>query len=93
MRKYEDKNSTENSKNVSPVDNQNISHSVKPFIHRLVDFFINNKISDFLPNLTILLKIYLTILVSSSTPERSFSCLKCLKTYLIKSPKKDFLIW
>ena len=37
-----DKNSTENSQNESPVDNQNISQETvqKPFIHGLVDFFL-----------------------------------------------------
>jgi len=57
----------------------------KPFIHRLTDFFINHNINNFLPCLTSLLKIYLTIPVSSATAERSFSCLKCLKTYLRNS--------
>ena len=45
----------------------------KPFIHHLTDFFINHNINDFLPCLTSLLKIYLTIPVSSATAERSFS--------------------
>jgi hypothetical protein len=45
----------------------------KPFIHHLTDFFINHNINDFLPCLTSLLKIYLTIHVSSATSEKSFS--------------------
>ena len=44
-----DKNSAENLQNESPVDNQITSQETvqKPFTHRLVDFFINYKISDF----------------------------------------------
>ena len=39
-------------------------------------------LTEMLPNLTILLRIYLTLCVAVATCERSFSKLKLVKTYL-----------
>ena len=59
--------------NGSLNDSQDFSQKMKqgePFIIRLIDIFIDNNISDFLPNISKLIRKYLTILVSSTTPER-----------------------
>lgn len=43
---------------------------------------------EFYPNINMILKIFCTLPVSTATPERSFSCLKRLKSYLRNSMKE-----
>jgi len=43
---------------------------------------------EFYPNINMLLKIFCTLPVSTATPERSFSCLKRIKSYLRNSMKE-----
>ena len=52
------------------------------FIWNLKIFFIDHNAKQFIPNLTFPLRIYLSFPFTSVTNERSFSCLKRLKTYL-----------
>ena len=60
-------------------------------IFELRDFFLKNNFTVLLPNLCKLFRIYLTIAISSATPERSFSCLKRIKTWLRNSMNDDRL--
>lgn len=54
-------------------------------IQKLKDFFGKNNLKNLFPNINKLFQIYLTIPVSSATPERTFSCLKRIKTWLRNS--------
>ena len=60
-------------------------------ISNLSQQFINCKPYEHLAELFKLLKIYLSIPISSATGERSFSCLKLIKTYLRNSMLQDRL--
>ena len=56
--------------------------------------FSENDLVHVFPNLSILLSIFLTVPVSSAECERSFSCLKRLKTWLrstMSQPRFSFL--
>ena len=54
-------------------------------ISELCSFFVLNKLHQFFPNVFSLIKLYLSIPVSSATAERSFSCLRRLKNWLRNS--------
>jgi len=45
------------------------------------------------PNLSKLFRIFCTLPVSTATPERMFSCLKRLKTYLRNTMKEVYLFY
>jgi len=66
-------------------------NSDKTFMHNLVKFFSERNASHFVPNLSFLLRIYMTMPVTSVSPERSFSCLKRLKTYLRNTMEQNRL--
>jgi hypothetical protein len=51
-------------------------------IKDILTWIVKWGLTEMLPNLTILLRIYLTLCVSVATCERSFSKLKLVKTYL-----------
>ena len=48
----------------------------------LLQWTIKREYAEYLPNLTIALRIFLTMCVSIASSERSFSKLKLIKTYL-----------
>ena len=60
-------------------------------VENLKELFIKKNLNSLLPNLTILFQIYLTVPISSSSSERSFSCLKRIKTWLRNSMSQDRL--
>ena len=65
-----------------------LCHSSNPpvtvmHISDVVQLFIDNEVwSQMLPEVVNLLRLYLTLLVTSCTAERSFSCLRRLKIFL-----------
>jgi len=69
---------------------ENRSISLSPSMKRKEQIFLPETVIDayaectecFYPNIKILLKIFATLPVSTATTERTFSCLKLLKTYL-----------
>ncbi|CAH2085853.1 unnamed protein product [Euphydryas editha] len=48
----------------------------------LLKFIVKSKLEDTLPNIIIMLRIFLTIAISNASCERSFSKLKLIKNYL-----------
>lgn len=48
----------------------------------LLKFIVKSKLEDTLPNIVIMLRIFLTIAISNASCERSFSKLKLIKNYL-----------
>ena len=52
---------------------------------------ISKEITELFPNMCIIIRIYLTLMISNSTGERSFSKLKLIKTYLRNSLAQDKL--
>lgn len=58
-------------------------------IFKLRDLFKINNLKNLFPNIAKLFQIYLTIPISSATPERTFSCLKRIKTWLRNSISQD----
>ena len=54
-------------------------------------FFASSNLKEMFPQLFIAFKIYLSIPVTSAEAERSFSCLKRLKTYLRSTIGQDRL--
>ncbi|CAH2092540.1 unnamed protein product [Euphydryas editha] len=48
----------------------------------LLKFIVKSKLEDTLPNIIIILRIFLTIAISNASCERSFSKLKLIKNYL-----------
>ncbi|CAF1107795.1 unnamed protein product [Brachionus calyciflorus] len=60
-------------------------------ISSLKDIFVERKFFSLLPNISKLLQIYLTVPISSASAERSFSCLKRLKTWLRNSMSQERL--
>ncbi|XP_023221032.1 uncharacterized protein LOC111622842 [Centruroides sculpturatus] len=51
----------------------------------LLKFIVKSKLEDSLPNIIIMLRIFLTIAISNASCERSFSKLKLIKNYLRSS--------
>ena len=49
---------------------------------------VNNEMQNTFPNMYICLRIYLSLLVTKCSGDRSFSPLKCIKNYL-RSTLKD----
>ena len=58
---------------------------------QLLEMIIQDDLSEGLPEVTKLLKLMLTIPVTSVSAERSFSCLKRVKTYLRNTCKQERL--
>ena len=52
---------------------------------------ISKEITELFPNICIIIIIYMTLMISNSTGERSFSKLKLIKTYLRNSLAQDKL--
>ena len=55
---------------------------------RMLQSIVNNEMQDTFPNIYICLRIYLSLLVTNCSGERSFSALKRIKNYL-RSTLKD----
>lgn len=49
---------------------------------KLRELFLNHNVDKIFPNITEFYRIYLTIPISNANTERSFSCLRRLKSYL-----------
>ena len=60
-------------------------------IDKLQEFFTKNNLKNLFPSILMLFRIYLTIPISSASPERSFSCLKRIKSYLRNSMNQERL--
>ena len=52
---------------------------------------ISKEITELFPNMCIIIRIYLTLMISNATGERIFSKLKLIKTYLRNSLDQDKL--
>ena len=68
-----------------------IINKTKSFCEHLCDFFLEHKILIILPNISKLFRIYLTLPISSSSAERSFSALKRIKTWLRNTMNEERL--
>ena len=55
---------------------------------KMLQTIVNNEMQDTFPNMYICLRIYLSLLVTNCSGERSFSALKRIKNYL-RSTLKD----
>ena len=60
---------------------------------RMLQTIINYEIQDTFPNMYIFLCIYLSLLVTNRSAERSFSALKRVKNYLQSTLKDEKIIW
>ena len=60
-------------------------------VHSLYKFMIENSLTIAMPNISTLMKIYLTIPVSSVAAERSFSRMKLIKSHLRTTMSDDRL--
>ena len=54
-------------------------------------FFINNNLKEIFPQIFEMIKLYLSIPISSAEAERSFSCLKRLKTWLRNRARQELI--
>ena len=60
-------------------------------VNEVLSFLINKRMASGLPNLVVLYKIFLTLSVTSTAAERSFSGLKLTKNYLRSTMTNDGL--
>uniref|UniRef100_H3BBT2 HAT C-terminal dimerisation domain-containing protein n=1 Tax=Latimeria chalumnae TaxID=7897 RepID=H3BBT2_LATCH len=58
----------------------------------VLQFIHSNNLNGIYPNISIALRILLTIPVTVASGERSFSCLKLIKTYLRSSMSQECLV-
>ncbi|XP_067144934.1 52 kDa repressor of the inhibitor of the protein kinase-like [Centruroides vittatus] len=65
---------------IAATGNENKLINVNPL--ELLKFIVKSKLEDTLPNIIIMLRIFLTIVISNASCERSFSKLKLIKNYL-----------
>ena len=61
------------------------------YLHIVIAHFKENNLKKFFPEVYKALKLYLSIPATSATAERSFSCLKLIKTWLRSTMKNERL--
>ena len=59
--------------------------------HEVLNYIYKNALNEIFPNITIVLRIFLTLPVSVASGERSFSKLKLIKNYLRSTMKEERL--
>ena len=83
------------------IEAEDLHYEIKAIARRLpmsmppqdvLQFILQQKLEDNVPNLIVALRILLTIPVSVASAERSFSKLKLIKTYIRSTMKQQRLV-
>src|SRR5207253_10463768 len=66
-----------------------IGTNVQPLI--ILNYILDNGIEELFPNVTTVIRLFLTLPVTVASSERSFSKLKLIKNYLRSTPSQERL--